>query len=86
MMPAIYDTVSADISWEARGLFLERPGSIMKFPGFFAVYEEKKDEEEKEEENRMLPHIQGRTIAHLLRSLQPSNPLHAPLLATQKPH
>lgn len=54
MMPAIYDTVSADIS-AGSGILLRSTGSIIKFQGFLAAYEEKHDEEDKDDENRMLP-------------------------------
>ena len=55
MVPAIYDTVSADLMG-GEGIILRATGSIMKFPGFLAVYEEKEDEE-KDDENRMLPDL-----------------------------
>lgn len=54
MVPAVYDTVTADLKG-GEGIVLRATGSIMKFPGFLAVYEEKNDDEEKEDENRMLP-------------------------------
>ena len=57
MIPAIYDTVSADILC-GEGVILRATGSIIKFPGFLAVYEEKFDDEEKDDENRMLPPLQ----------------------------
>lgn len=57
MVPAIYDTVSADLMG-GEGIILRATGSVMKFPGFLAVYEEKHDDEEKEDENRMLPDLQ----------------------------
>lgn len=57
MVPAIYDTVSADIMG-SEGVILRATGSIIKFPGFLAVYEEKHDDEEKDDENRMLPDLQ----------------------------
>lgn len=57
MVPAIYDTVSADISAD-NGILLRATGSIIKFQGFLVVYEEKMDEEEKDEENRMLPNLE----------------------------
>ena len=56
MVPAIYDTVSADLMG-GEGIILRATGSIMKFPGFLAVYEEKHDDDEKEDENRMLPDL-----------------------------
>ena len=49
MMPAVYDTVSADVSTD-NGLILRVTGSTLKFPGFLALYEEKEDEEETESE------------------------------------
>jgi len=58
MVAAVYDTVSADITG-GEGILLRANGSMIKFLGFLAVYEEKEDEEEKDEkqkeENRMLP-------------------------------
>ena len=57
MMPAIYDTVSSDIDG-GKGIIVRATGSIMKFPGFLAVYEEKEDDEEKDDESRMLPNLQ----------------------------
>lgn len=55
MVAAIYDTVSADLMG-GEGIILRATGSIIKFPGFLAVYEEKEDDEEKEED-RMLPEL-----------------------------
>lgn len=57
MVPAVYDTVSADLMG-GEGIILRATGSIMKFPGFLAVYEEKFDDDEKEDENKMLPDLQ----------------------------
>lgn len=57
MVSAIYDTVSADLKG-GEGIILRATGSIIKFPGFLAVYEEKHDDEEKDDENRMLPDLQ----------------------------
>lgn len=57
MVPAIYDTVSADISAD-HGIVLRATGSIIKFQGFLIVYEEKHDEDEKDDENRMLPNLE----------------------------
>lgn len=48
MSPAIYDTVSADITADGTALIVRATGSVIKFPGFLAVYEEKRDEEKKE--------------------------------------
>ncbi|HRD55984.1 MAG TPA: type I DNA topoisomerase, partial [Parachlamydiaceae bacterium] len=57
MVPAIYDTVSADIS-VGTAVLMRATGSIIKFSGFLAVYEEKTDEDEKEEEGKILPHLE----------------------------
>lgn len=56
MMPAIYDTVSADIA-AGKEFILRATGSIIKFQGFLAIYEEKEDDEDKNDEARMLPQL-----------------------------
>ncbi len=53
MMPAIYDTVTADV--EAGNKILRATGSVIKFKGFLAVYEEKEDEENKANDMILLP-------------------------------
>lgn len=65
MVAAVYDTVSADVETNT-GLLLRATGSILKFSGFLAVYEEKQDEEEKDDESRMLPPLQEGQILQLL--------------------
>jgi|688.fasta_scaffold21898_6 DNA topoisomerase-1 len=65
MMPAIYDTVSADISAGKRVL-LRATGSIIKFQGFLAVYEEKEDDREGDEESRMLPPLEVDQLLQLI--------------------
>lgn len=55
MMPAIYDTVSADID-AGDDIIVRATGSTMKFSGFLAVYEEMEDDEEKDEA-RILPNL-----------------------------
>lgn len=57
MVPAIYDTVTADIS-VGPDILLRATGSVIKFQGFLAAYEEKFDDEEKDDESRMLPHLE----------------------------
>lgn len=57
MVPAVYDTVSADIS-TGKDLILRATGSIIKFQGFLAVYEEKGDDEEKGDEGKTLPNLE----------------------------
>ena len=56
MMPAIYDTISADIETGSQ-LLLRATGSVMKFSGFLAVYEEKMDDEEQDEQSKTLPNL-----------------------------
>lgn len=66
MNPAIYDTVVADIHADGKTIVVRATGSIIKFPGFLAIYEEKRDEEkerkereeeEPDEESKMLPEL-----------------------------
>lgn len=60
MNPAIYDTVSADIDTD-QNIVLRATGSILKFNGFLAVYEEKKDrsQSEDEDEAKTLPPLEA---------------------------
>ncbi|MBI3949550.1 MAG: type I DNA topoisomerase [Acidobacteria bacterium] len=48
MRPAIFDQTTIDI--EAGDSLFRATGSVLKFPGFLAVYEEAKDEQPKEDE------------------------------------
>lgn len=59
MNPAIYDTVSCDIETD-KNLLLRASGSVIKFKGFLAAYEEKEDrsdeeEKEKSDQDKILP-------------------------------
>ncbi len=65
MMPAVYDTVSADID-VGGDIIVRATGSTMKFQGFLAVYEEKGDEEEKDDEDRILPNLEAGQVLNLL--------------------
>ena len=68
MNPAIYDTISCDIDTNV-GMMLRANGSVIKFSGFLAVYEEKQDkvtEGEKQDEDRLLPPL---TVGQSLQSL-----------------
>lgn len=61
MMPAVYDTVSADIS-AGNEVILRATGSVIKFQGYLIVYEEKSDDDEKEE-GKILPNfIEGQSL------------------------
>jgi len=66
MMPAVYDTVSADIAAD-ESIILRATGSVLKFSGFLAVYEEKADEDEKpDEKSKLLPHLaEGQSLSML---------------------
>ena len=66
MNPAIYDTVSYEIATN-QNLLLRASGSIIKFKGFLAVYEEKEDMEQSETQqkdlDKILPPIEkGQTL------------------------
>ncbi len=65
MNPAIYDTVSADIATN-QNLLLRATGSVIKFNGYLAAYEEKKDKDTHEEEDES---------AKILPPLEPNMPL-----------
>ena len=51
MNPAVYDTISCDIATN-NGILLRATGSVIKFPGFLAVYEEKQDRAPEGEKKR----------------------------------
>lgn len=58
MKAAIYDTVTADID-AGDNIIVRANGSVMKFNGFLAVYEEKTDEDTDQDESRMLPPLEA---------------------------
>jgi DNA topoisomerase-1 len=58
MKPAIYDTVTADID-AGDNIVVRATGSVIKFNGFLAVYEEKTDEDADQDESRMLPTLEA---------------------------
>lgn len=62
MKPAVYDTVSIDIL-SSKNMIFRTTGSIIKFHGFLAAYEEKIDigHEMQESKNKILPFIQEDT-------------------------
>lgn len=58
MQPAIYDTVSADITTDKK-IILRATGSNIKFDGFLKVYVEKRDiSEEDEDAEKLLPQLE----------------------------
>lgn len=63
MNPAIYDTVSADIETD-QNLTLRSSGSVIKFKGYLAAYEEKQDassQVEEDENAKILPPLEENT-------------------------
>ncbi|MCW5971074.1 MAG: type I DNA topoisomerase [Blastocatellales bacterium] len=71
MMPALFDQTTIDIAAGEKYLF-RATGSVLKFDGFLAVYEEGKDEkdEEDEEQAHKLPKVErGETLN--LKSINP---------------
>lgn len=63
MNPAIYDTVSADIETD-QNLLLRASGSVIKFKGYLAAYEEKKDPTsalEEDDNEKLLPPLVANT-------------------------
>lgn len=65
MVPAIYDTLGADIS-AGEGIILRATGSVLKFPGYLAAYEEKLDDDDTKEEEAALPDLQEGEKLNLL--------------------
>ena len=69
MKSAIYDTVSCEIETD-QNLTLRATGSIIKFKGFLAVYEEREDLEEdekkKKDEEKILPPVEEGQVLKLL--------------------
>ena len=62
MTSAVYDTVSIDID-AAPGILLRATGSILRFSGFLAVYEERVDEDYDQEQGAKLPPVkEGQTL------------------------
>lgn len=65
MMPAVYDTLTADINAN-NGIIVRATGSVMKFAGYLAVYEEKEDEDQKNEEDKALPNLEEGQLLNLI--------------------
>jgi DNA topoisomerase I len=66
MMPAIFDQTTIDINAGERYLF-RATGSVMKFDGFLAVYEEGKDEKDADDEEQAhkLPRVEKGEVLNL---------------------
>lgn len=65
MNPAIYDTVSADIEGQ-NGIMLRATGSVIKFQGYLAAYEEKHDEDDENEDSKVLPDLKEGEVLKLV--------------------
>src|SRR3990167_8242700 len=67
MNPAIYDTISADIETNQK-ILLRATGSVIKFNGYLAVYEEKRDSgsTEDDDEAKILPPLEEGMKLNLL--------------------
>lgn len=57
MTPAVYDTVSADIS-AGNAVVVRATGSTIKFQGYLVLYQEKSDDDEGEEDGKILPPLE----------------------------
>ncbi|MFZ6028778.1 MAG: type I DNA topoisomerase [Chloroflexota bacterium] len=76
MNPALFDTLSVEVTGEKEHTYLLRAsGSSVKFPGFLIVYEEGKDEDQKSEEedegNARIPSGVAEGQSQKLRKLLP---------------
>ncbi len=68
MAPAVFDVVSVDI--QAKGYLFRATGSVLKFSGWLAVYEEPRDEDAKpaeEEAQGQLPPLHEQQILDLIK-------------------
>lgn len=61
MTSAIYDTLALTISTDVN-IDLRATGSLLKFKGFLAVYEEKHDDDIDQEENTSLPNLHAQDV------------------------
>ncbi|ACZ32657.1 DNA topoisomerase I [Chlamydia pneumoniae LPCoLN] len=59
--PAIYDTLAVQITTDTE-IDLRASGSLLKFKGFLAVYEEKQDDENDQEEDHPLPPLHAQDV------------------------
>ena len=64
MTPAVYDTVSADIA-VGDDVIVRATGSMLKFNGFLAIYEERTDDEESDE-SKLLPPLEEGQELHMV--------------------
>lgn len=72
MNPAIYDTLSVEVSagTESEKPYLFRAsGSTLRFPGFLVVYEETRSEDEEEEKTQQIPELTVGELVDLIRLL-----------------
>jgi len=67
MTPAIYDTVSVDVTTDC-DLLLRATGNTLKFNGFLAVYQEKSDDDDEGDGAKLLPHLEEGSDLTLLEA------------------
>jgi DNA topoisomerase-1 len=67
MLPAVYDTVTADI--EARACLFRAQGSTLRFPGFMAVYVESREEEAAASDEDAESQVPVLTVGEVLKLL-----------------
>lgn len=77
MKPAIYDTVVAEIETD-QNMILKSTGSVLKFSGFLAIYEEKQDEQLDAEKEAFLPDLKE-DVPLLLKNLTMAQSFTKPL-------
>ena len=72
MKPALYDTLSVEISAgsnDEQPYLFRASGSTLRFPGFLVVYEETRSEDEEEEKAQQIPPLKVDELLDLIRLL-----------------
>lgn len=69
MLSAVYDTVSCDIS-ASEGVILRATGSVIRFKGYLAVYEEKFDDDHEGKEGKKLPELEEGQNLKLIKMIK----------------
>ncbi len=72
MKPALYDTLSVEISAGSKDeqpYLFRASGSTLRFPGFLVVYEETRSEDEEEEKAQQIPPLKVDELLDLIRLL-----------------
>lgn len=69
MSQAIYDTVSVQVA-ASEDMELRASGSVLKFPGFLAIYEEQVDDDDKGPNEKLLPDLEEGQALKLLEAIK----------------